>query len=164
MTSALPNFFPAVPEIFVLVMVCVTLMVGLFLEKRVKYISYYLAQGTLVVVTWLTWHVFNVHDFHTKVFTFNNTFVLDKLALVLKLFIYLSAFLTFLYSRQYNEDRYIPATEFYVLGLLSVLGMMILVSGHSLLTIFLGLEFNTALNQQPNSHMLPFPSVYAFDC
>ena len=140
MTSTLPNFFPAIPEIFVLVMVCVTLMLGLFLEKRFKDLTYYVVQITLIVVTWLSWHVFNQHDFESTVLTFNNAFVLDKLALVLKLSIYLSAFLTFLYSRQYNEDRHIPANEFYVLGLLSVLGMMILVSGHSLLTIFLGLE------------------------
>lgn len=140
MTSILPDFIPAIPEIFVLLMACVTLMAGLFFEKRLKNISYYLVQSTLILVGWLTWHVFALHGFHMKIFAFNSTFVLDKLAVVLKLFIYLSAFLTFLYSRQYNEDRFIPANEFYVLGLLSVLGMMVLVSAHNLLTIFLGLE------------------------
>ena len=140
MTPSMPNFVPVIPEIFVLVMVCVTLMVGLFCEKRFKNISYYLVQITLIVAAYLTWHVFSQYDFHSKALTFHNTFVLDKLAVVLKLFVYLSAFMTFWYSRQYNNDRHIPSNEFYVLGLLSVLGMMALVSAHNLLTIFLGLE------------------------
>ncbi|MCB1827238.1 MAG: NADH-quinone oxidoreductase subunit NuoN [Coxiellaceae bacterium] len=140
MTAKLPNFIPLIPEIFVLVMTCVTLLMGLFLGKRFKNISYYLVQFTLIIAAWLTWHVFMKYDFDATVLSFYNMFVLDKLAVVLKSFIYLSAFLTFLYSRQYNNDRNIPSNEFYVLGLLSVMGMMILVSGHNLLTIYLGLE------------------------
>ena len=139
MKAVLPNLLPAIPEIFILVMACVTLMAGLFSKKR-KHISYYLVQITLVFATWLTWHVYTHVDLSKVVYTFHDSFVLDKLAVVLKLFIYLCAFLTFLYSRQYNDDRRIPSNEFYVLGLLSVLGMMVLVSSHSLLTIFLGLE------------------------
>ncbi len=139
MKEVIPNFVPAIPEIFVLIMACVTLMVGVFAEKW-KNISYYLVQITLVIATWLTWHVYANFDLASVVHTFHDSFVLDKLAVVLKIFIFLSAFLTFLYSRQYNDERRIPANEFYVLGLLSVLGMMILVSSYNLLTIFLGLE------------------------
>jgi len=142
MKAVLPNFIPAIPEIFVMVMACVTLMVGLFAEKW-KNISYYLVQITLVVAAWLTWHVFAHLDSATVVYTFHNSFVLDKLAVLLKLFIFLCAFMTFLYSRPYNNDRRIPSNEFYVLGLLSVLGMMVLVSSYDLLTVFLGLELST---------------------
>lgn len=142
MTTVLPNFIPAIPEIFILIMVCVTLMVGLFAEKW-KNISYYLVQTTLVVATWLTWHVYANFDLATVVYTFHDSFVLDKLAVILKLFIFLCAFMTFLYSRPYNNDRRIPSNEFYVLGLLSVLGMMVLVSSHNLLTVFLGLELSS---------------------
>jgi len=139
MKAALPNLVPAIPEIFVAIMACVTLLVGLFAEKW-KNISYYLAQITLVIAAWLTWHVFSNYDVSVTAYTFHDSFILDKLAVVLKIFIYLSVFLTFLYSRQYNEERRIPSNEFYVLGLLSVLGMMVLVSSHNLLTAFLGLE------------------------
>jgi len=139
MKSVLPNFVPAIPEMFVLVMACATLMTGLFATKW-KNISYYMVQITLVIAAWLTWHVFASADLAKAVYTFHDSFVLDKLAVVLKIFIYLTAFITFLYSRQYNDDRRIPSNEFYVLGLLSVLGMMILVSSYDLLTLFLGLE------------------------
>ena len=46
----------------------------------------------------------------------------------------------FLYSRDYIKARDINKGEYYVLGLFGMLGMMIMVSAHSLLTIYLGLE------------------------
>ena len=116
------------------------MLTGLFCEKRFKNISYYLVQATLLVAAWLTVHTFTHYDMSQTVLAFNSTFVFDKLAMVLKLFIYLCALMTFWYSRQYNNERHIPSNEFYVLGLLSVLGMMVLVSGHNLLSIYLGLE------------------------
>ncbi len=134
-----PNLIPALPEIFVMVMACVILMLGVFAPK-LKHLPYYCVQLTLIGVAALTWYVFNVVDLSTPMLTFNGTFVLDKLAVSLKFFIYLSGFLTFLYSRQYNDDRRIPQNEFYVLGLLSILGMMVLVSAHNFITLFLGLE------------------------
>jgi len=141
MIRALLNFAPFTPEIFVLVMICVTLIVGLFYGKRLKHVSYYLVQSTLIGATGLTWATFSMSGFlHRPILAFHNAFILDQLAVVLKSVIYLFAFLTFLYSRSYNEARRISENEFYVLALLSVLGMMILVSAHSLLTIFLGLE------------------------
>ncbi|WP_304985427.1 NADH-quinone oxidoreductase subunit NuoN [Coxiella-like endosymbiont] len=139
MSSTLPNLIPALPEIFVLFMALVILMMGIFFV-RYSQIPYYLAQITLVVVFWLTWYVFPVIEFSAKIFTFHCLFVLDHLSVYLKLFIYLAVFFTFLYAREYNQERKIPATEFYVLGLLSLLGMMVLVSSHNLIMVFLGLE------------------------
>lgn len=140
MNALIQTFLPAVPEIFVLFMICFTLMSGLFLGRQCKQISYFLVQFTLIGALILTWISFLQFDFDQTVITFSNTFILDKLATVLKTSIFVAAFFSFLYSRQYNIDRYIPSNEFYVLGLLSVLGMMVLVSAHNLLTIFLGLE------------------------
>jgi len=53
-TPVLPNFIPAIPEIFVSIMVCVTLLMGVFLEKRFKHLTYYLVQGTLIASAFLT--------------------------------------------------------------------------------------------------------------
>ncbi|MFW0094543.1 MAG: NADH-quinone oxidoreductase subunit NuoN [Coxiella endosymbiont of Haemaphysalis qinghaiensis] len=139
MSSMLPNLIPALPELFILFMALVALMMGIFFV-RYSQISYYLAQITLIVVFWLTWYVFSESEFSKTLFTFHRMFTLDHLSVYLKLFIYLVVFFTFLYVREYNQKRKIPTTEFYVLGLLSLLGMMILVSSHNLLVIFLGLE------------------------
>ncbi|AAO90932.1 NADH:ubiquinone oxidoreductase subunit N [Coxiella burnetii] len=139
MPSELPNFIPAVPEMFVLFMALVILLAGVFIKKRHQ-IPYYLTQITLILVAGLTWYIFTYSDFAETSFTFHHMFVLDRFSVYLKLFIYLSVFFAFIYAREYNDERKIPHTEFYVLGLLSMLGMVALVSSSNLLTVFLGLE------------------------
>jgi NADH-quinone oxidoreductase subunit N len=67
-------------------------------------------------------------------------FVSDPMGAVLKLFILLMVFFSFIYSRAYLRDRNILKGEYFVLGLFAALGMMIMVSAHSLLTVYLGLE------------------------
>ncbi len=133
------NVIPIIPEIFMTVMVCVILLVGAFVGSR-RAVTFYLTQFTLVATAVIVAVIFAKVDLSQPVLAFHNSFVLDRLAAVLKLFILLAVFLTFLYSNGYNRDRKIPVNEFFVLGLLSTIGMMVLVSSHSLLTIFLGLE------------------------
>ena len=67
-------------------------------------------------------------------------FISDDTAHLMKLFICISVGLSFFYSRYYIDERKMPSGDYYVLGLFSTLGMMALVSAHSLLTIYLGLE------------------------
>ena len=142
MLSTLPNLIPALPEIFVLLMALVILIVGTF-SVRYSQVPYYLAQITIIVIFWLTWCIFSTVKFSKTIFVFHHMFILDHLSLYSKLFIYLLILFVFLYAREYNQERKIPTTEFYVLGLLSLLGMMILVSSHNLLMIFLGLELSS---------------------
>jgi NADH-quinone oxidoreductase subunit N len=136
MTLQLLDFMPAMPEIVLLVMVCVTILAELFLSKRIPSVSYLLAQLTLVLLFVLS--CFQCGEFRTV--AFHGLFVSDDISVVLKLFIYIAAFLSFFYSRTYLKDRDIPKGDFYILGLLSVLGMMVLVSAHTLLTVYLGIE------------------------
>lgn len=71
-------------------------------------------------------------------------FVSDPLANLLKLFSYLAIGMTLVYGRQYTTDRGIVGGElggeFYALALFSLLGQMIMISGNSFLSIYLGLE------------------------
>jgi NADH-quinone oxidoreductase subunit N len=81
-------------------------------------------------------------NLHTgeSVLTFSGTFISDTMADVLKIFIYLVTGVVFIYARGYLQDRNMFKGEFYVLGLFGVLGMMVMVSAHNFLTIYLGLE------------------------
>jgi NADH-quinone oxidoreductase subunit N len=74
------------------------------------------------------------------VYTFSSTFVSDAMSAALKVFVCIAVFTVFLYSRQYLRDRGSFKGEFFVLGLTGLLGMMVLMSAHNLLTIYLGLE------------------------
>ena len=136
MTSAMPNLMPALPEIFVFSMACVILVVDLFLTERRRVVSYALTQLTLVGAAALTLNGFST----TSVYTFNQMFVADPLADVLKLAIYALAFFAFAYSRTYLRDRGMYHDEYFVLGLFVVVGMMVMVSASHFLTLYLGLE------------------------
>src|SRR3989344_2433723 len=133
---ALPNILPALPEIFVFSMACVILIVDLFLTERRRVVSYALAQLTLVGAAALALNGFST----TSVYTFNQMFVADPLADVLKLAIYALAFFAFAYSRAYLRERGMYRGEYFVLGLFGVVGMMVMVSASHFLTLYLGLE------------------------
>lgn len=132
-----PNFKPAIPEIFVLCMACFILLLDLFVpQKKERPVTYGLVQLTLILVACLTFVQFG----HSPILTFDGNYVLDNLAVVLKIFIYISVFICFIYTRGYLPKTGVPAGEYYILGLFSMLGMMVIVSAHSFITLFLGLE------------------------
>jgi NADH-quinone oxidoreductase subunit N len=131
-----PNLLPALPEMVMLGMTCLVLVVDLFLPQEKRGFTLLLSLLTLVLVAACTIYVAPV----SSISTFNGSFILDKLAVALKLSVYLVTFLVFVYSRDYLKDLNIYKGEYYVLGLFAVLGMMIMISAHSFLLIYLGLE------------------------
>lgn len=136
MIALLDNIHVALPEMIILSTACLALLADLFLRTRTPPIAFYIACiGLLLsaVVSYLYLGEF-------KVIVFNGLFISDDLAHLMKFFIYLTVLLSFIYSKAYINERQMPAGDYYVLGLFSTLGMMILVSAHSLLTVYLGLE------------------------
>ncbi|MGD8782836.1 MAG: NADH-quinone oxidoreductase subunit NuoN [Thioalkalispiraceae bacterium] len=126
----------ALPEIVLLCMASVILVVDLFLTDKTRGGTYILSQFTLVALLVLT-----VMTFTEKQTTaFSDTFVRDGMGDLLKIFIYIVTFALFLYSKSYLKAREIFKGEYFVLGLFGVLGMMIMISAQSFLTIYLGLE------------------------
>ena len=136
MNFVAPDFMPVLPELFVLTMTCLVLVVDVFLEQRQRHITYGLAQLTLLGAALLTLVTYA----HAPVTTMFGHYVKDAMGDLLKLFIYLSSAAVFLYSRDYLRRRNLFKGEYYVLGLFGVLGMMVMVSAHSLLSVYLGLE------------------------
>jgi len=136
MTTALPNFAPLVPEIFMFSMACLILLVTVYAGERNRQLSYWLTQITLVVSAWLSIRGMG----GPAVYVFNNMFVHDPMGDVLKTVMYGIVFVVFLYSRDYLRDRDMFRGEYFVLGLFGLVGMMVMVSAGSMLTIYLGLE------------------------
>ncbi len=136
MNFVIPDFAPAAPEIFLLTMACVVLVVDLFVGERNRNAAYWLSQATLVVTAIV---IVATHSSAT-VLTFNNTFVRDPMADVLKVALFIVTAGVFLYSRDYLRARELLKGEYYMLGLFGVLGMMIMISARNLLTVYLGLE------------------------
>ena len=136
MTFTLPAFAPAIPEMFLLGMTCFILVVDVFLSDRRRMVTYWLSLITIVATAWLTVTVAQ----NSGMLTFNGMFINDSMGNVLKLFTYLMVAIALLYSRDYLVARNLFKGEFYVLGLTGMLGMMVLISAHSFITIYLGLE------------------------
>jgi NADH-quinone oxidoreductase subunit N len=134
----LPQFSVALPEIVILGMACIALLVDVFVAERHRGVTYWLVQATLVVAFFLT--LMQYQDFSNVITTFDGHYVVDRMALVAKLLIYFFSFLAFLYARDYLKAHQIQRSEYYLLGLFSVLGMSVMVSAYSFLTIYLGLE------------------------
>ena len=136
MTGLLENIHLALPEIIILVSACMALLGDLFLRNYVRSIAFICACIGLASATVVTF-IF-MGQFNTIIL--NGLFISDDLGQLMKLFIYLTVFLSFVYSQNYLAERQMPSGDYYVLGLFSTLGMMALVSAHSLLTLYLGLE------------------------
>ncbi|MEO7031873.1 MAG: NADH-quinone oxidoreductase subunit NuoN [Herbaspirillum sp.] len=135
------NLAPAYPEIFLLIATSAILLIDLFLSNSKRHITYLLALITLVICAALTMLDFNSG---TTVYTFHDMFVSDPMSNLLKLFAYLAVGFTLIYSQRYVSSRNMISGhlggEYYVLALFSLLGQMVLISGNSFLTLYLGLE------------------------
>jgi NADH-quinone oxidoreductase subunit N len=135
----LPNFFPALPEMFLLVMGCVVMIADLFVTSQRRGGSFLLAQATLLGCTLLTGFIL-VSTGGDLIYSFSNLFVADVMSHVLKLAAYVAVSVALVYSRQYLLDRGLMRGEFLTLLLFALLGMMVMMSANSFLTLYLGLE------------------------
>lgn len=136
MSYDVPNFIPAIPELVVFSLGTLALLVQAFWGQKRSIITYGFVQFTILMTGFLLLGYLN----EPTVLTFDSMFILDKLAVILKLFIVLAVFLCFVYSRIYLADNDMPRGEYYILGLFAMLGMMVLVSSHHFLSLYLGVE------------------------
>ncbi|WP_370660006.1 NADH-quinone oxidoreductase subunit NuoN [Massilia horti] len=138
--AAGPNLAPVSAEIFLLVAASAILLIDMFLKGK-RNLTYVLSLLALVGCAVISFRDLSAGQ---TVYTFNNMFVSDPMANLLKLFTYLAVGVTLVYSRQYTDDRGMMSGnlggEFYVLALFSTLGQMIMISGNNMLPIYLGLE------------------------
>lgn len=124
------------PEMVVLGMAMFILLLDLFILPQNRFMIYGLSQLTLIAAAFLTFKT------HTPAvgFAFSHMFIDDTLSDVIKMMMYLGTSLILVYTRKYLQDRNLYRGEFYAMVLFGLLGMMIMVSGHNLLTIYMGLE------------------------
>jgi NADH-quinone oxidoreductase subunit N len=128
---------PAIPEIYLAFAICVVLLFDAFVGVKRPSATSTLTLVVLVIGAALTVRYANVG--HHQVL-FDGMYVADPLAFVLKLAGFLFVAVALLYSRMYLENRDILRGEYYVLALTALLGVFVLVSANSLLTVYIGVE------------------------
>jgi NADH-quinone oxidoreductase subunit N len=136
MVLTLADVLPAAAEIFVALAACLLLLVDALGGPRARGAVFVLAIASLGGAAWVTSAV----AVDARAVLLGGHFVADPMGTVLKLFAYGAAAVTLLYSRDYLERREILKGEYLVLALFAVLGIQVIVSAGSLLSLYLGIE------------------------
>ncbi|MBF6057278.1 MULTISPECIES: NADH-quinone oxidoreductase subunit NuoN [Thiomicrorhabdus] len=136
MNFVIPSFAPAMPEMVLLALASFILVADTFWSKRYQFATYYATQISLVVVGFLILASFTTE----QVFTFNDSFVRDSFADILKLFTLIVSLGIFLFSREYLLQHKFYSGEFFVLGLFGILGMFVMISANNFIVLYMGLE------------------------
>lgn len=129
------------PELFLLGATCAILLIDLFLKPAQRDVTHWLSLLALAATG--AFVVCGAPAQGQGASAFNGMFVGDGVASALKVFVLLTTGLVFLYGRSYLRDRKLFVGEFHLLLLFATLGMMLLVSAGSLVTVYLGLELLT---------------------
>jgi NADH-quinone oxidoreductase subunit N len=141
-TFSYATLAPALPEIVLACILFVLLVIDAFLSERDRHITYWLTIATLVGTAVLA---FTMLGAQTQV-TFHGLFVADAMSQVLKGATLLTVAATLMVSRTNLAVRGLLTGEFLTLSLFGALGMMVMISAHHFLTLYLGLEL-MALSQ-----------------
>ncbi|MBL8370563.1 MAG: NADH-quinone oxidoreductase subunit NuoN [Burkholderiaceae bacterium] len=129
------------PEIILLVMACAIALIDLFVRSPRRGPTYLLTMATLLSVAAIQAVYASGNQ---TLYGFGNLVVSDPMANWLKCFAALAMAATLVYARPYAADRdMLRGGELFTLGLFSLLGIFIMISGNHFLVIYLGLELLT---------------------
>ena len=126
------------PELVLLVMACVIALLDLLDKRLGRPVAYILSVLTLLVLAVLSGLYASSGQ---TVYGFDGLVVSDPMANWLKCFAALALLVTFVYGRSYVADRgMLRGGEWFVLGLLSLLGVFVMISAGNFIVLYLGLE------------------------
>jgi NADH-quinone oxidoreductase subunit N len=129
----------ALPEIWLLAATCAVMILDVYSKDEQRRLTLHAAQAVLAVCFVLTCYVLYESE-GTRALIFHGMFVSDVMGHLLKLVCYIAVWAALVYSRQYLAERGQLRGEFVTLLLFCLLGMMVMISAASFLTLFLGLE------------------------
>jgi len=133
--AQLSAFTAIVPELILAVGAMALLMLGAFRGERVAN-----AADTAAIVILIAAGVFVAFMPDGKPAALGGSFVIDDFARFLKILAIIGAAATILMSFDYTKRQMAPTFEYPVIILLSVTGMLMLISAADLIALYLGLE------------------------
>lgn len=133
-----PFLKPAYPEILLAALSLVLLMVGVFRKKDdYKFIA------NLGVFALIAVGLVMARYCREGMSTFGGMFVTDNFAVFMKTLVLGGAAVSMIMSAKYAEENRIARFEYPVLMLLSTLGMMLMISANSLISLYMALELQS---------------------
>ncbi|MCH7502754.1 MAG: NADH-quinone oxidoreductase subunit NuoN [Proteobacteria bacterium] len=136
------TYIAALPEMTILALICVVLVADLFVDDEHRVVTFWMSMAALGITLWSL--LATAPD--ARIVIFSGSYVSDPLSQVLKIAATGFVAISFLYARDYLRANDIHKGEYYVLGMIGLLGMMIMISANSMLTMYLGME-TLALSQ-----------------
>ena len=130
------SYIAAAPEMTLLGLICVVLVADLFVVEEHRILTFWMTIVSLGITLW----VLLATAPEARTLVFSGSYVSDPLSQVLKIAVTGFVAVSFVYGRDYLRMNDLDRGEYYVLGLFGLLGMMIMISANSLLTMYLGLE------------------------
>tara|TARA_B100001989_G_scaffold247647_1_gene220131 strand:+ start:981 stop:2399 length:1419 start_codon:yes stop_codon:yes gene_type:complete len=123
-----------IPEIIILSSLSIVIVADLFLNNNNKYLSYYFLQITLFVTLSYLLSMSN------NEILINELYDSSVFSIYVKIFLILLLIIVFSYSYSYlkNFEKY--KSEYFMIIIFGLLGMMIMVSSNHLLLLYLGIE------------------------
>ncbi len=135
MTLPLADLAAILPELLIVGIACVLLVLDPITPAGKKDFLAWMSLGVLVLCSFIT-----MADFGESTQAFSGLVIVDSYAVFWKMLLYVVSGLTILLSMSYLKEEKIELAEYYAFVLLALTGMMVMVSGADLLTIYLGIE------------------------
>ena len=127
------------PELYLTAAACLVLLFDVFINDEQRDATHWVSIIVMLVAIFTVIH----GQPPMTVTAFGGMFVRDHMAEILKVTVLVATILMFVMARPWLKDRKLFIGEFYSLSMFSVLGVMLLVSAGSLITVYLGLELFT---------------------
>ena len=124
-----------IPEIIIVSSACFILILDLFLKKGYKEVSYYLIQISLIISIITIFERFD-YFIGLEPLSYNT----DIFSTVFIIFLLVGMVAIFHYSYKFLKYFELYKTEYFILCLFAVTGMMIMSSANDLLILYLGIE------------------------
>ena len=134
--QAIPYIY-ILPELFLSVAIMSLLMLGVFIKKSFKLVS-------LLTISSLAFAIILVlNQPNEMVKIFNDSYIIDKLSIFMKVLTLLFCLFVLLSSKDYIKNNNIDKIEYPIIILASILGMILMISSYDLIVFYLGLELQS---------------------
>jgi NADH-quinone oxidoreductase subunit N len=144
--AEVPNLYPAIPEIFLVLAAMALLTFGVFQRQgegaaAIRFSRLVIRLGALALALALLLVI--AVSARSPLLSFGSMFIADDYGAFFKVLVLLSSALCLLISQEYLELRGIAQFEYVVLVLLSTTGMMLMISANDFIALYLGLEMQS---------------------
>jgi len=135
----LPDFLPALPEMFLAVFAMVLMMLGVFSpdNRAFKTVSGFALAGLCVTLVLVIFHPAE------RSLAMNGLFISDGFGIYMKVLVLLGSIGTLLMSDRFVRRENMARFEYPVLIVFATLGMMLMLSANDLIALYLGLELQS---------------------